>query len=104
NPTGTKDIDQRQEAWYAQTTSRLTERLHFTAGLRSEKLTQQTGEMSFGTTGTERFSERYEIYEAGLTYFPVPQLALFISGSRNARVATLDELSPLFGLGTVIPQ
>src|SRR5690606_3880513 len=58
NPTGTKDIDQRQEAWYAQTTSRLTERLHFTAGLRSEKLTQQTGEMSFGTTGTERFSER----------------------------------------------
>lgn len=104
NPTGTKDIDQRQEAWYAQSTSRLTERLHVTAGVRSEKLTQHTDEMSFGTTGTDRFSERYEIYEAGLTYFPVPQLALFISGSRNARVATVDELSPLFGLGTVVPQ
>lgn len=104
NPTGTKDIEQRMEAWYAQSTSQLTDALHLTAGLRTEKLTQHTEETSQFGNGVERTSDRYDIYEAGLSYFPVPTLALFVSGARNARVATVDELSPAFGLGTLRPQ
>lgn len=105
NPDDSKDIDQRMEAWYAQTTSQLTDTLHLTAGLRTEKLTQQTDETSqFSGSDSDRTSDRYEIYEAGLSYFPAPTLALFISGSRNARVATVDELSPVIGLDPVRPQ
>lgn len=82
------DLDQRQEAWYLHNITTLRPDLFLTLGARSEKTTQR---IDLPGGGAGELDARYELYEGGLTWQPAPVLALFINGSRTARVPLADE-------------
>jgi iron complex outermembrane recepter protein len=90
--------DRRRNAWYLQDTISFSEQLSVTLGARQSRFNTRYRSAALN----EKMDDRVEMFQTGVQFRPVPQLALFANAERSARLANFDELSN--AAGTLKPQ
>ncbi|MGB1409351.1 TonB-dependent receptor domain-containing protein [Alloalcanivorax venustensis] len=92
DPTSTKDLDQRQTAWYFHDVMTL-DRWSFTLGARRLNVDTETETTGF-SAGQGEDSQDAEMYEGGVRYHFDGGLDLFAGAQRSVRIVNADEITP----------
>ena len=94
-PSYRKDVLRDETSSYLHDVILIGERWNLTLGARQSSLDTDTETFSsFGPslTTTDR-SDDLEMYQAGVQFNPVPQLALFLNSEKSARLPNADEVA-----------